>query len=115
MKSKVYFSREITPKKVLELYKLLGVELKGNVAIKLHSGEPGNQNFLKPDFFKDVIEEVKGTVVECNTAYEGRRNTTEKHLETLKEHGWNKYFNVDLLDATGPDLVLDIPNGKVIK
>ena len=114
MKSKVYFSREITPKKVLELYKLLGVELKGNVAIKLHSGEPGNQNFLKPDFFKDVIEEVKGTVVECNTAYEGRRNTTEKHLETLKEHGWNKYFNVDLLDATGPDLVLDIPNGKVI-
>lgn len=114
MKSKVYFSREITPKKVLELYKLLGVELNGNVAIKLHSGEPGNQNFLKPDFFKDVIEEVKGTVVECNTAYEGRRNTTEKHLETLKEHGWNKYFNVDLLDATGPDLVLDIPNGKVI-
>ena len=114
MKSKVYFSREITPKKVLELYKLLGVELKGNVAIKLHSGEPGNQNFLKPDFFKDVIEEVKGTVVECNTAYEGRRNTTEKHLETLKEHGWSNYFNVDLLDATGPDLVLDIPNGKVI-
>lgn len=114
MKSKVYFSREITPKKVLELYKLLGVELNGNVAIKLHSGEPGNQNFLKPGFFKDVIEEVKGTVVECNTAYEGRRNTTEKHLETLKEHGWNKYFNVDLLDATGPDLVLDIPNGKVI-
>ena len=100
--------------KVLELYKLLGVELKGNVAIKLHSGEPGNQNFLKPDFFKDVIEEVKGTVVECNTAYEGRRNTTEKHLETLKEHGWSNYFNVDLLDATGPDLVLDIPNGKVI-
>ena len=114
MKSKVYFSREITPKKVLELYKLLGVELKGNVAIKLHSGEPGNQNFLKPDFFKDVIEEVKGTVVECNTAYEGRRNTTEKHLETLKEHGWSNYYNVDLLDATGPDLVLDIPNGKVI-
>lgn len=114
MKSKVYFSREITPKKVLELFKLLGVELKGNVAIKLHSGEPGNQNFLKPDFFKDIIDEVKGTVVECNTAYEGRRNTTEKHLETLKEHGWSEYFNVDLLDATGPDLVIDIPNGKVI-
>ena len=114
MKSKVYFSREITPKKVLELYKLLGVKLDGNVAIKLHSGEPGNQNFLKPDFFKDIIDEVNGTVVECNTAYEGKRNTTEKHLETLKEHGWSEYFNVDLLDATGPDLVINIPNGKVI-
>ena len=114
MKSKVYFSREITPKKVLELYKLLGVKLEGNVAIKLHSGEPGNQNFLKPDFFKDIIDEVNGTVVECNTAYEGKRNTTEKHLETLKEHGWSEYFNVDLLDATGPDLVINIPNGKVI-
>lgn len=114
MKSKVYFSREITPNKVLELFKILDVKLEKNVAIKLHSGEPGNQNFLKPDFFKDVIDEVKGTVVECNTAYEGKRNTTEKHLETLKEHGWSNYFNVDLLDATGPDLVLDIPNGKVI-
>ena len=114
MKSKVYFSREITPNKVLELFKILDVKLEKNVAIKLHSGEPGNQNFLKPDFFKDVIDEVNGTVVECNTAYEGKRNTTEKHLETLKEHGWSNYFNVDLLDATGPDLVLDIPNGKVI-
>ena len=114
MKSKVYFSSKITKESVLNLYKILGVKLEGNVAIKVHSGEPGNQNFLKPDFWEDIINEVNGTVVECNTAYEGRRNTTEKHLLTFKEHGWNA-FKVQLLDASGPDLVLDIPNGKVIK
>lgn len=115
MKSKVYFSREITPEKVAELYTLLGVKLGGKVAVKLHSGEVGNQNFLKPDFWKPIIEEVGGTVVECNTAYEGGRNTTAKHLKTIKRHGWTKYFDVDLMDAEGPDLVLDIPEGKVIK
>ena len=114
MKSKVYFSSKITKESVLNLYRILGVKLEGNVAIKVHSGEPGNQNFLRPDFWKDIIDEVQGTVVECNTAYEGRRNTTKKHLETFKEHGWNA-FPIDLLDAEGPDLVLDIPNGKVIK
>lgn len=115
MKQKVYLSRTITPEKVLQTYKLLGVELKGNVAVKLHSGEVGNQNFLKPDFWKPIIEYVGGTVTECNTAYEGERNTTAKHLRTLKKHGWSQYFNVDLLDAEGPDLVLDIPDGKIIK
>lgn len=115
MKSKVYFSRTITPEKVLELYKLLGKELCGKVAIKLHSGEVGNQNFLKPDFWKPVIDFVGGTVTECNTAYDGERNTTEKHLKTFVKHGWSRYFDVDLLDAEGPDLELDIPEGKVIK
>jgi hypothetical protein len=115
MKSKVYFTRIITPEKVLELYKLLDKELSGKVAIKVHSGEVGNQNFLRPDFWKPIIEEVKGTVTECNTAYEGARNTTEKHLQTLKDHGWSTNFDVDLLDAEGPDLELAIPNGKVIK
>ena len=114
MKSKVYFSRQITPEKVASLYKLLGKKLSGKVAVKLHSGEVGNQNFLKPDFWKPIIEQVGGTVVECNTAYEGERNTTAKHLKTMKRHGWTEYFDVDLLDAEGPDLVLDIPNGKVI-
>lgn len=113
--AKVYFTKEITKEAVLRLYEYLGVELKGNVAIKLHSGEPGNQNFLRPDFFKPIIDKVGGTVVECNTAYEGKRNTSEKHLKTLEEHGWTKYFKVDLLDEFGPDLELDIPNGKVIK
>lgn len=113
--SKVYFTSKITKEAVLELYKKLGAELKGNVAIKLHSGEPGNQNFLGPDFFKEIIDYVGGTVVECNTAYEGKRNTSEKHLKTLEEHGWTKHFKVDLLDENGPDLELNIPSGKIIK
>lgn len=115
MSAKVYFSKNITPAMVLELYKMVGKELNGNVAVKLHSGEKGNQNFLKPDFWKPIIQHVNGTVVECNTAYEGERNTTEKHRKLISAHGWDRYFKVDLLDAEGPDLKLDIPNGKVIK
>jgi len=114
MSAKVYFSKSITPKTVLDLYKMVGKELNGNVAVKLHSGEKGNQNFLKPDFWKPIIEYVNGTVVECNTAYEGERNTTEKHRKLLSYHEWDKYFKVDLLDAEAPDLKLVIPNGKVI-
>lgn len=115
MSAKVYFSGDISPEKVLELYKMLGKTLTGNVAVKVHSGEKGNQNFLKPDFWKSVIEYVNGTVVECNTAYEGERNTTEKHRQLIKDHGWSEHFAVDILDAEGPDLVLPIPNGKMIK
>ena len=115
MSATVYFSRTITPEKVLELYKLAGKELPGKVAVKVHSGEKGNQNFLRPDFWKSVIDHVGGTVVECNTAYEGQRNTTEKHRRLFVDHGWMKYFPVDLLDAEGPDLELSIPNGKVIQ
>ncbi len=115
MSAKVYFSRKITPEAVAELYDLLGKRLDGKVAVKLHSGEVGNQNFLKPDFWKPIIDKVGGTVTECNTAYEGQRNTTAKHLKTLKKHGWSEHFDVDLMDAEGPDLVLDIPEGKVIK
>lgn len=114
MKSKVYFTREITPEKVTELYEKLGITLTGNTAIKLHSGEEGNQNYLGPDMWRPVIDKVGGTVVECNTAYDGERNTTEKHLKLLKDHGWSESFKVDLLDAEGPDMVLDIPCGKAI-
>lgn len=115
MKAKVYFSRTITPEKVLELYKMTGKELKGNVAVKVHSGEVGNQNFLRPPFWKPVIDYVNGTVTESNTAYKGERNTTEKHFKTIELHGWNKYFKFDLLDAEGPDLELEIPGGKRIQ
>lgn len=115
MKSKVYFTRIITPEKVLEMYEVLGKELIGKIAVKLHSGEEGNQNFLKPAFWRPIIDKLNGTVVECNTAYEGSRNTTEKHLLTIKKHGWSKYFDVDLMDAEGPDMILDIPEGKVIQ
>ena len=115
MTAKVYFSRTITAEKVLQMYQLLGKQLPGKVAIKVHSGEEGNQNFLRPDFWKPVIDHVGGTVVECNTAYEGQRNTTEKHLKLFEKHGWSRYFTVDLLDAAGPDIVLEIPQGKVIQ
>lgn len=115
MKSKVYFSRIITPETVLQLYKLVDKPLDGNVAIKVHSGEKGNQNFLKPDFWKPLIDHVGGTVVETNTAYQGQRSTTALHQILLKDHGWSEYFSVEILDGEGPDLVLEIPNGKAIK
>lgn len=115
MKPIVYFTKSVSPEAVLKLYEKLGVTLPGKVAIKVHSGEVGNQNFLRPAFWKPVVEHVGGTVAECNTAYDGQRNTTEKHLKAIKKHGWNDYFDFDLLDAEGPDLVLEIPEGKVIK
>lgn len=115
MKSKVYFTKDITPENVLKLYQKLEKDLKGNVAVKLHSGEAGNQNFIGPDLWKPVVEYVSGTVVECNTAYEGERNTTEKHLKLFENHGWSKNFKVEILDAQGPDLELAIPDGNKIK
>jgi len=114
-KAKVYFSKEITPENVVKMYEKLGVNLQGKVAVKLHSGEEGNQNYIKPEFVKAIVEKVNGTVVECNTAYDGERDTTEKHVRLMENHGWSKYFNVDILDSEGPDKVLEIPNGKVIK
>ena len=114
MKPKVYFTSVLEPSSLIKLYKELGVELPGNVAIKLHSGEKGNQNYLKPEFVKEIIEEVKGTVVECNTAYEGARNTTEKHLELMKEHKWSDYFKVDILDSEDEE-ILENPTGEIIK
>lgn len=114
MKSKVYFSKTLTPERVIDLYKAVGVELKGNIGVKVHSGEEGNQNFLRPEFLKPMIDYVSGTVIECNTAYEGSRNTSEKHKRTFEKHGWYKYFPVDLMDEDGY-FEVDISNGKVIK
>lgn len=114
-KAKVYFIKEITPENIIKSYEALGIELLGKVAVKMHSGEKGNQNYLRPEFVKDMINHVNGTVVECNTAYEGARNSTEKHKELIKEHEWDKYFPFDLLDEEGPDMELDIPNGKILK
>ena len=119
MKSKVYFTRDLSPEKVVELYKRLGIELPGKVAVKVHSGEKGNQNYLHPEFWKPMVDYVNGTVVECNTAYGdasvGVRDNTESHLKLLEEHGWNKYFKVDLMDAEGPDVVWPVEGGKVLK
>ena len=115
MTAKVYFSRTITPEMVVALCEKTGKKLPGKVAVKLHTGEVGNQNFIKPVFWKPAVEMVHGTVVECNTAYGGERDTTEQHIRTLEKHGWTKMFTVDLLDAEGPDMELSIPNGKRIK
>lgn len=119
MPAKVFFTRELTPEKVVELYRALDVELPGKVAVKVHSGEKGNQNFLRPEFWRPMVEAVQGTIVECNTAYGdatgGVRDNTESHLKLIEEHGWNKYFPVDLLDAQGPDVVWPIPHGKILK
>lgn len=114
-KSKVYFTEMLTSEAVVELYKHLGIELTGKTAVKVHSGEDGNQNYLRPEFMRPMIEYVGGTVVECNTAYAGARNTTEKHTELMKKHGWSEMFEVDIMDAEQPDVVWSIPNGRVIK
>lgn len=115
MKSKVYFINNCEKESVIKLYNALGVTLKGNVAIKVHSGEVGNQNFLRPDFWKELIDTVGGTVVETNTAYDGGRDSTEKHLKTIEKHGWTELYNTEILDAYGEDKVLDCPHGKKIK
>ena len=114
-KAKVYFIKDITPNNIIKVYEALGKKLKGKVAVKMHSGEQGNQNYLKAEFVKDVINHVNGTVVECNTAYEGARNSTEKHKKLIKEHEWDKYFPFDLMDEEKPDMILDIPDGKILK
>lgn len=113
--AKVYFTKEITPESVVRLYDILGVKLNGKVAVKLHSGEEGNQNYLRPEFVKNIVKHVNGTVVECNTAYDGARNTTEKHEKLMESHGWSKYFDVDIMDSESPDKSLEIPDGFMIK
>lgn len=115
MAAKVFFTKEITPQSIKALYSRVCDGITGKVAVKLHSGEKGNQNFLPPELWKEVIDSIGATVVECNTAYEGSRNTTEAHRRTMEEHGWSKHFPVDIMDSEGPDLVLEIPKGKVIK
>ena len=114
-KSKVYFTKEITPESAVKMYESLGISLPGKVAIKLHSGEKGNQNYIRPEFVRPIVEKLNATVVECNAAYGGARNTTEKHKKLIEEHHWTKYFDVDIMDEEGPDVELDIPNGKVLK
>ncbi len=115
MGSTVYFTKDLSPDGLDKIFKKLNPTLGKDIAIKLHSGEKGNQNFLRPSFWQKLIDKLDGTVVECNTAYPGARNTTARHLKLMEEHEWAKYFKFDLLDAEEPDVVFDIPNGKVIK
>lgn len=110
----VYFTKDISPESVVRLYEKLGVKLPGKVAVKVHSGEEGNQNYLHPEFMRPMVEKVDGTIVECNTAYDGARDTTEKHIKLMEKHGWNQYFDVDIMDAEGPDVIFPIENGRVL-
>ena len=112
---KVYFTKDVRKDSLVKIYKALNKELPGKVAVKLHSGEKGNKNYLRPSYVEELVNYVHGTVVECNTAYPGARNTTEKHRHLMDEHEWTKYFNVDIMDSEGPDIELEIPNGKQIK
>ncbi len=113
--SKVYFTRTITPEQVVKMFDILGKKLDGKVAVKVHSGEDGNQNFLRPEFWRPMVEHVNGTVVECNTAYDGARNNSEKHKKLIKKHGWNDFFVVDLMDEEGPDVELPIAHANHLK
>ena len=113
-KSKVYFTKEITPENLIKMYEALGQELKGKVAVKLSTGEAGGHYFLNPNLIKDLVHKVNGTIVECNTAYEGKRNTTKDHWETIKDHGFLDIANVDIMDEEG-DMAIPVKNGFHLK
>jgi uncharacterized protein len=113
-KSKVLFTKNITSENLVNIYKQLGRELKGKVAVKVHSGEPGGKNFLKPEFMKELVDYVQGTIVECNTAYSGRRMHSGEHWKAIEEHGFTKLFKVDIMDEEG-EIELPIKNGKHFK
>lgn len=113
-KSKVYFTKEITPESLVKIYKKVGKDLKGKIAVKISTGEPGGKNFLNPNLIKDLVNKLNGTIVECNTAYAGRRNTTEEHWKAIKEHGFIDIANVDIMDENG-DMAIPVKNGIHLK
>lgn len=113
-KSKVYFTKEITPESLIKIYEALGRELKGKVGVKISTGEPGGHNFLNPNLIKDLVNKLNGTIVECNTAYAGRRNTTEEHWKAIKEHGFLDIAKVDIMDEEG-DMAIPVENGFHLK
>lgn len=113
-KAKVYFTKEITHKSLIKIYEKVGKELQGNVAVKISTGEPGGHNYLKPSLIKDLVNKLNGTIVECNTAYEGRRNTTEEHWKAIKEHGFMDIAKADILDEDG-DMAIPVSNGLHLK
>lgn len=113
-KAKVYFTKDISPAGLKKVYDAMGVCLKGKTAIKISTGEPGGHNFLNPELIKGLVQELNGTIVECNTAYEGRRNTTKAHWETFKEHGFLAIASCDIMDEDG-DMALPVENGNHLK
>ena len=112
-KSKVYFTKNITSKSLIEIYKALNTELKGKVAVKISTGEPGGNNYLKPNLIKDLVSYLNGTIVECNTAYEGKRFKSVDHWKTIEEHGFMAIAPCDIMDEEG-EIELPVKNGKRI-
>ena len=113
-KSKVYFTKEITPESLIKIYEALGKDLKGKVAVKISTGEPGGHNFLNPNLIKDLVTKLNSTIVECNTAYSGRRSSTEEHWKAIKEHGFLDIAKVDIMDEEG-DMPIPVENGFHLK
>lgn len=111
MKSKVYFTKEITPESLIKIYEALGVELKGKVGVKVSTGERGSKGYLKPELIGPLVKKLNGTIIECNTAYDGARNTVEDHLKVAEEHGFTSYADVDIMDANG-EFKIPVKKGK---
>ena len=113
-KSKVYFCKEITPENLIKIYGALGIELKGNVGVKVSTGERGSRGYLKADLIGPLVKKLNGTIIECNTAYDGARNTAEDHIKVAEEHGFTAFADVDIMDAEG-EMKIPVKNGKHLK
>ena len=110
-KSKVYFTKEITPESLQRIYEALGLDLKGKVGVKVSTGEAGSKGYLKADLIGPFVKKINGTIIECNTAYPGKRNTAEEHLEVAREHGFTTFADVDIMDGNG-EFKIPVKNGK---
>ena len=113
MKSKVYFTKNITPEKLIEIYEKLGVELTGKVGVKVSTGEAGSKGYLKADLIKPLVTKLNGTIIECNTAYPGERNNAKDHMKVAIEHGFD-FTDIDIMDADG-DFKVPVKNGNHLK
>ena len=113
-KAKVYYSKEITPESLIKIYESLGVELSGKVGVKVSTGEKGAKGYLKADLIAPLVKKINGTIIECNTAYPGARNTKDEHLEVAREHGFTSFADVDIMDGDG-EFKIPVQNGKHLK
>ena len=114
MKSKVYYTKNITPESLIKIYEKLGVKLEGNIGVKVSTGEKGSKGYLKADLIGPFVKKINGTIIECNTAYPGKRNNAKNHLKVAEEHGFTSYANVDIMDANG-EFKIPVKNGKHLK
>lgn len=111
MPSKVYYTKNITPENLIKIYEALGVKLTGKVGVKVSTGEAGAKGYLKADLIGPLVKKLNGTIIECNTAYPGERNTAKDHMKVAEDHGFTKFAEVDIMDADG-DFKIPVKNGK---